>query len=96
MVLEMLSFHLEPAHVTGAVIILTLYLVLYKLQTVKSHPNEPPIVASGIPFVGHLLGMGLKGGRYIKQIGFVSNSDEASPSFAPYATLPAYTVMKAL
>lgn len=82
----MLSFHLEPGLATAAIVVLTLYLVLYKLQTAKAHPNEPPIVASGVPFVGHLLGMALKGGRYIKQIGFVCSSDR-TPSRPPFALL---------
>ncbi|KAK1767814.1 putative cytochrome p450 protein [Phialemonium atrogriseum] len=77
----MLSLHLETGLATAAAVVLTLYLVLYKLQTVKTHPDEPPIIASGIPFVGHLLGMALKGGRYIKQIG-LSNPDK------PIFTLP--------
>ncbi len=47
----------------------TLYLILCCLQTVKKHPDEPPIIAPGIPYVGHLLGMALKGGRYVKGIG---------------------------
>ncbi len=47
----------------------TLYLALYRLQTIKKHPDEPPIVAASVPFVGHLLGMALQGGRYIKGLG---------------------------
>ncbi|KAK3381580.1 cytochrome P450 [Podospora didyma] len=45
------------------------YLVLYHLQSMKANPDEPPVVASGIPFVGHLLGMALYGGRYVKELG---------------------------
>jgi len=50
-------------------IVSTMYLVLYRLQTVKKHPDEPPIIASAVPYVGHLLGMALQGGRYVKGIG---------------------------
>ncbi|KAK1759663.1 cytochrome P450 [Echria macrotheca] len=60
----------------------TLYLVLYKLQTAKKHADEPPIIASGIPFVGHLLGMALHGGRYVKSIGLRHRGDK------PIFTLP--------
>lgn len=90
----MLSFHLEPGLATAGVVILTLYLFLYKLQTVKSHPNEPPVVASGIPFVGHLLGMSLKGGRYIKHIGFVPPlSQSTGVSRSSKLPLPTYTMI---
>ncbi len=66
----MLSLNLESAFATAAAVALTLYLILYRLQTIKSHPNEPPSIASTVPFVGHLLGMAIHGGRYIKGIGY--------------------------
>ncbi|KAK0709532.1 cytochrome P450 [Lasiosphaeria miniovina] len=53
----------------AALVVVSLYLVLYRLQLTKTHPNEPPIVASPIPFVGHLLGMAVQGGRYVKGLG---------------------------
>jgi hypothetical protein len=52
-----------------AALVSTVYLILYRLQTRKRHPDEPPIIASGVPFVGHLLGMALQGGKYVKGIG---------------------------
>ncbi|KAJ7471957.1 cytochrome P450 [Mycena latifolia] len=64
-----LDFHLDSGLVTAATVVSTLYLILYLLQTVKNHANEPPIVASRIPFVGPLLGMVLEGGRHVKNIG---------------------------
>lgn len=50
-------------------VLTTIYLILYRLQTLKKHPDEPPIIASAIPYVGHLLGMAVSGGRYVKGIG---------------------------
>ena len=47
----------------------TLWFLLYGLQRVKKHDDEPPIIASAVPYVGHLLGMALQGGRYVKGIG---------------------------
>ena len=67
----MFFLNIEPSFATVAAVALTFYLILYRLQTVKSHPDEPPIIPSAVPYVGHLLGMALKGGRYIKQIGLV-------------------------
>jgi len=48
-----------------------LYLALNTLQHKRLHPNEPPPVApsNGIPYIGHILGMILQGGRYIKNLG---------------------------
>jgi hypothetical protein len=59
----------EPGLATAAVVFVTLYVVLYKLQSVKTHPNEPPIISSRIPFLGPLVGMALKGGKHVKEIG---------------------------
>ncbi|KAJ7287262.1 cytochrome P450 [Mycena rebaudengoi] len=60
---------ISPLALSVAAIVSTLYLLLYRLQTAKNHPNEPPIVASWIPFLGPLLGMVLEGGRHVKSIG---------------------------
>ncbi|KAJ7069622.1 cytochrome P450 [Mycena amicta] len=73
---------LEPVHLSAtAVVLTTFYLVLYRLQSTKVHSDEPPIVAPTIPFIGHLLGMAFKGGKYIKGIG-LRNRDK------PIFTLP--------
>jgi len=56
--------------VTVVVILATVYGLLYQLQCTKNASNEPPIIASSLPFVGHLLGMALQGGRYIKSLGY--------------------------
>lgn len=47
----------------------TCYLLLYQWQFVKTHPDEPPIIPSTIPFIGHPLWMALQGGRYVKNLG---------------------------
>ncbi|KAF7351210.1 Cytochrome P450 [Mycena sanguinolenta] len=52
------------------------------LSSGKLDPREPPVVNSAIPFVGHLLGMALYGGRYLKQIG-IQNRQKT-----PVFTLP--------
>ncbi|KAI1848909.1 hypothetical protein JX266_005337 [Neoarthrinium moseri] len=49
--------------------IITVYLGLYWTSSRKVDTREPPIITSGIPYVGHLLGMALYGGRYVKSIG---------------------------
>lgn len=51
--------------------LLTAFCALYFNSSRKWHPNEPIVLPSWIPFVGHLLGMALHGGRYIKRIGWV-------------------------
>ncbi|KAM7195224.1 putative cytochrome p450 protein [Naviculisporaceae sp. PSN 640] len=61
--------------------ILLTYILLYHLQSVKSHPSEPPILAPRIPYIGHLLGMALRGGKYTKQLGL------SNPNL-PIFTLP--------
>ncbi|KAK3332098.1 cytochrome P450 [Cercophora scortea] len=66
---------------TVAVVSLSLYLALYWMQTRKVHPDEPPIIASPVPFVGQILGMAIWGGRYVKSIG-IRNQDK------PIFTLP--------
>lgn len=37
----------------------------------KLHPDEPTVLPSWIPFIGHLIGMAVYGGRYIKKLGYV-------------------------
>lgn len=65
-------------------VVSTVWLLLYSLQRVKKHRDEPPIIPSTIPFVGHLLGMALFGGRYIKNIGY-------GPLPLPHQPPPHYT-----
>ena len=55
--------------VTTIVLLLASYLLLYRWQLAKTHPDEPPVIPSAVPFVGHLLGMALQGGRYVKNLG---------------------------
>ncbi|OIW24448.1 cytochrome P450 [Coniochaeta ligniaria NRRL 30616] len=53
----------------SAAVILTLYLILYRLQATPRHPNEPSILPSRLPFLGPLVGMALQGGHYLKHLG---------------------------
>ncbi|KAL2147275.1 hypothetical protein VTI28DRAFT_10265 [Corynascus sepedonium] len=62
-------------------VLVATYLLLYRCQLVKAHPNEPPIIPSAVPFIGHVLGMLLFGGRYVKNLG-LRNPDK------PIFTLP--------
>ncbi|KAK3292552.1 cytochrome P450, partial [Chaetomium fimeti] len=62
-------------------LLVTTYVLIYRWQLVKIHPDEPPIVPSTVPFVGHLLGMALLGGKYVKNLG-LRNPDK------PIFTLP--------
>ena len=48
---------------------IAIYLFLYHYQSARLHPDEPPIIPSRIPFVGHMLGMGVHGGSYVKNLG---------------------------
>ncbi|KAK3945607.1 cytochrome P450 [Diplogelasinospora grovesii] len=75
------DFDSPPLLTAGAILLAAIYTLLYRLQLTKSHQNEPPIIPSYIPYVGHLLGMALEGGRYIKSIG-LKNRDK------PIFTLP--------
>jgi hypothetical protein len=59
----------QPLVTTIVAVLSALYVVLYRLQSVKRHPDEPPVVTARVPYLGHLLGMALWGGRYVKGIG---------------------------
>ncbi|KAI1826749.1 cytochrome P450 [Xylaria intraflava] len=68
----MASFHdwwsLSPI-ATCISIIVVAYAIMYRYSTQKLDAREPLIITSGIPFIGHLLGMALHGGKYIKNLG---------------------------
>lgn len=68
--------------IPSCLLLLTLYTLLYHLQTRPHHPNEPPILPSRLPFLGPLLGMALHGGRYLKHLGL------AHSGRLPIFTLP--------
>ncbi|KAI1458084.1 cytochrome P450 [Annulohypoxylon moriforme] len=56
----------------GPSLLITLIILMPAFHTLskrKLNPQEPPIIAPTIPVVGHLLGMALLGGRYIKNLG---------------------------
>ncbi|OTA54178.1 cytochrome P450 [Hypoxylon sp. EC38] len=57
------------AGATAIIGIITLYFITYQLSSRKIDPREPPVLAPAIPIVGHILGMALLGGRYIKNLG---------------------------
>ncbi|KAI2469654.1 cytochrome P450 [Annulohypoxylon bovei var. microspora] len=68
----------------GASIILTiliLYLIHHQLSSQKLDPQEPPVLKPFIPVIGHVVGMALLGGRYIKNLGLRNQS-------LPIFTLP--------
>jgi hypothetical protein len=48
---------------------LTLLLTVYYVSGLKAHPKEPKVIRPWIPVVGHLVGMALHGGRYVKRLG---------------------------
>ncbi|KAI5923403.1 cytochrome P450 [Camillea tinctor] len=54
---------------TSVVTLITAYALIYQLSCRKLDPREPDIIASPIPYVGHLLGMVFQGGRYVKNLG---------------------------
>ncbi|KAI1478174.1 cytochrome P450 [Daldinia eschscholtzii] len=57
------------AGTTAVVIAITIYFIAYQLSSRKIDPREPSVIAPAVPLVGHLLGMALLGGRYIKNLG---------------------------
>ncbi|KAI1814269.1 cytochrome P450 [Poronia punctata] len=63
---------LSPAATCMAVIAVA-YLLFWRSSTQKLDPREPPVIASSIPFVGHILGMAFYGGKYIKSLGLRNN-----------------------
>lgn len=58
---------------TVTVSLLTLAFVLRYTSGKKLHPSEPTVVQPWVPLIGHLLGMAMQGGRYIKRLGLESN-----------------------
>jgi hypothetical protein len=44
------------------------YFALQALSSKKLDPREPPVIPPTIPYVGHLIGMGLSGSRYFKNL----------------------------
>ncbi|KAI0537376.1 cytochrome P450 [Xylaria digitata] len=54
---------------TCIAIVFTTYGLVYQYSTRKLDAKEPEVIASRIPFIGHILRMALYGGKYIKNIG---------------------------
>ncbi|KAL7932692.1 cytochrome P450 [Trichoderma chlorosporum] len=80
--MALLNIETWPINLTTVTVgLLTLTLVLRYTSGKKLHPSEPTVIQPWIPVIGHLLGMAMHGGRYIKRLG-LSHSDE------PILTLP--------
>ncbi|KAI1429894.1 cytochrome P450 [Xylaria sp. FL1777] len=54
---------------TCIAIVLVAYGLVYQYSAQKLDAKEPTVIASGIPFIGHVLGMAVHGGKYIKNLG---------------------------
>lgn len=63
--------------------LLTAYLALYWASARALDPREPPVVASALPYAGHLLAMLARGGRHLKAVGLA-----ARRAGLPVLTLP--------
>ncbi|KAI1174350.1 cytochrome P450 [Nemania sp. FL0916] len=59
---------LSPVATTTAIVV-AVYALLYQYSKQKINAKEPAVIASSVPFVGHILGMALHGGKYIKNLG---------------------------
>jgi hypothetical protein len=57
--------------ITAILLVFSLFLYLDRVQKAKFNPDEPPIIPSYPPFVGHVLGMIIYGGRYMKTLGYI-------------------------
>lgn len=57
--------------VAWAVGLVTIYAIIWQLSLRQDDLREPPVVAPTIPipFLGHLLGMAMQGGKYVKNLG---------------------------
>ncbi|RYC55225.1 hypothetical protein CHU98_g10982 [Xylaria longipes] len=54
---------------TWITIVAVTYALVYQYSKLKLDAKEPPVIASSVPFIGHILGMALRGGKYIKGLG---------------------------
>lgn len=59
--------HSSPA-LAGILIIVLAFALLRTLSLRKVDEREPPIAASNIPFLGHLIGMTRHGAKYIRYL----------------------------
>ncbi|KAK5626333.1 hypothetical protein RRF57_002048 [Xylaria bambusicola] len=69
---------------TCIIIIFTVYGLVHRYSAQKVDAREPSVIPSIIPFVGHILGMALYGGKYIKNLGSLRIRNRHLPIF----TLP--------
>ena len=74
MAIQLPESWLYTSSVAWAVVLVAIYAITSRLSLRQDDPREPPVVAPiiPIPFVGHLLGMALQGGRYVKSLGYES------------------------
>ncbi|KAL2203085.1 cytochrome P450 [Sarocladium strictum] len=49
--------------------LVTILVGLHYSSGIKVHPKEPRVIRPWVPVIGHLLGMALSGGRYVKRLG---------------------------
>ncbi|KAI0483525.1 cytochrome P450 [Xylaria cf. heliscus] len=54
---------------TWITIVAVTYALMYQYSKQKLDVKEPPVITSSVPFIGHLLGMAIYGGKYIKGLG---------------------------
>lgn len=54
---------------TVTIILLALSFAFRYTSGEKLHPSEPTVIQPWVPLIGHLLGMAMHGGRYIKRLG---------------------------
>ncbi|KAI1473056.1 cytochrome P450 [Daldinia caldariorum] len=57
------------ASTTAVVAGITIFFLAHHISSRKLDPREPPVLAPAVPLIGHLLGMALLGGRYVKNLG---------------------------
>lgn len=60
---------LEQRPITVIAGLCAVFYLLYRLGATRIHANEPTVIPSKAPFIGHLIGMAIYGGKYVKMIG---------------------------
>lgn len=80
---------LPPIPTAVILTIVTLYLAFTHLARQKHHSYEPPIIPPLIPlpYIGHLLGMILQGGHYIKTLGILNMDKPIFTLVVPFSRL---------
>lgn len=69
-----MDMNILPAGAASLIVgLLTTVVALRLAAGGKVHPNEPTVLPSWIPFIGHPVGMAIYGGRYIKKLGYLAH-----------------------